>query len=217
MDWQRKNCSWILASVFKWRDKIKGINAWATVLKNGKYRTADVYKELRRNKGQVPWKHLMYQNYAKPRARFILWLSLLDRLNTKDMLLKRGSIIDVGCIFCKEMETVHHLFFECQVTNQIWRIVLQHIRYDKSPMGWTQERAWLNIKTKRKGWHGDLLKIAIAESVYGIWRHRNDVIFNQSQVDPHIWKTIVHDVLIRDSFHKSIRNHVNVETMSISL
>ncbi|XP_058727545.1 uncharacterized protein LOC131599062 [Vicia villosa] len=32
MDWQSKNCSWILASVFKCRDKIKGTNAWATVI-----------------------------------------------------------------------------------------------------------------------------------------------------------------------------------------
>ncbi|XP_058773804.1 uncharacterized protein LOC131648018 [Vicia villosa] len=198
------------------KDKIKETDAWAAVLQTGRYKTTVVYKELHGYRGHVPLKHMLYQNYAKPRARFIIWLSLLGQLNTKDRLLKHGNVINAGCIFCREEETLHRLLLECHITKQIWRRVLQNIGYDRNPVGWTQERLWLIGETRRKGWHMDMVKIAIAESVYGIWRHCNDVIFNHAHVDPQIWKIITHDIFIRSSFHKSIRNYVNIETMSIS-
>ncbi|XP_058764072.1 uncharacterized protein LOC131637497 [Vicia villosa] len=181
MDWQSKNCSWILASVFKCRDRIKGTNTWGSALTNGKYNTVEIYNDLRGNREHVTWKYVLHRNFAKPLAKFILWLSLLDRLSIKDRLLKHGSNVDAGCIFCRDMETLHHLFFECQTTNLIWRSVLHHIGYNRNPRGWSQEKIWLNSETRKKGWHRDLLKIAIAECVYGIWRHRNGVIFSQTR------------------------------------
>lgn len=93
-------------------------------------------------------------------------------------------MIDAGCVFCRKEETLNHLVFECQLTNQIWSKVLQNIGYNRNPEGWNQKSLWLIAETKRKGWHRDMLKIAIAESVYGIWRHRNDVILNNAPVDP---------------------------------
>lgn len=125
-------------------------------------------------------------------------------------------MIDASCVFCSKEETLHHLLFDCHITNQIWSKVLHHIGYNRKPEGWDQKRLWLIAETMKKGWHRDMLKIAIAESVYGIWRYRNDVIFKNAYVDPQIWKMIIQDIIVRSSLHKSNRNHVNIESMSIS-
>lgn len=86
LEWQHKNCSWILANIFKCRDKIKKTKAWEDFIQTGRYRTTSIYKGLRRDRGQVEWKHPFHHNHAKPQAKFIMWISMLGRLTTKDML-----------------------------------------------------------------------------------------------------------------------------------
>ncbi|XP_058776403.1 uncharacterized protein LOC131650721 [Vicia villosa] len=216
LDWQHKNCSWILANVFKCRDKIKMTAAWSTCMLTGSYKTASFYDEIRGDRGQVDWNFLLCKNFAKPRARFVLWLSLLGRLSTKDRLRKHGSDIDDKCVFCNKEETLNHLFFECSDTRQTWSKVLCFIGYHRIPLGWNQEMTWAIAETKRKGWRRDLLKIALTECVYGVWRQRNDMVFNHTPSDLHLWKLIVQDICIRSTLHKRIRHHVNLETMSIS-
>ncbi|MCE7766941.1 hypothetical protein GQL56_30410, partial [Pseudomonas putida] len=43
---------------------------------------------------RVPWKNLIIQNYARPKATFNLWLFLQDRLPTKDRLHSWGMTVD---------------------------------------------------------------------------------------------------------------------------
>lgn len=48
-----------------------------------------------------------------PRVQIFLWLLTDDRLLSKDNLAKRREVLDQSCLFCKEQETIIHMFFEC--------------------------------------------------------------------------------------------------------
>ena len=56
-----------------------------------------------------------------PRIQGFLWLFSQNKIMTCDNLRKRGIRKPLECIHCKEMESVHHLFFECVVARVVWK------------------------------------------------------------------------------------------------
>lgn len=52
----------------------------------GKYVTREVYHMMRERKPKVQWRKIFYGNLARPIAKFILWMILLDGLPTKNRL-----------------------------------------------------------------------------------------------------------------------------------
>jgi hypothetical protein len=58
-----------------------------------------------------------------PRVHFFLWLLPKNKLLTRDNLEKRRRVDDNTCLFCNELETVHHLFYECVVATRIWEAI----------------------------------------------------------------------------------------------
>jgi hypothetical protein len=48
-----------------------------------------------------------------PRVHFFFWLLYKNKLLTRDNLEKRNRVYDKTCLFCNEMETVRHLFYDC--------------------------------------------------------------------------------------------------------
>ncbi|KAK6778347.1 hypothetical protein RDI58_025065 [Solanum bulbocastanum] len=70
---------------------------------------------------RVPWKCLMISNTARPKAVFIMWLQLKDKLLAKDRLLKWDSKVEPQCMLCQnEGETRDHLFAKCSYTRRLW-------------------------------------------------------------------------------------------------
>jgi hypothetical protein len=55
-----------------------------------------------------------------PRLHFFLWLLTQNKILTRDNVKKRKTVPDSRCLFCCESESVHHLFFEYAVAQQIW-------------------------------------------------------------------------------------------------
>lgn len=43
---------------------------------------------------------------------------------------------------------------------------------------WTNEKTWLIQEIKKKGWRRLILKIAMTETIYEIWKAMNDMIFS---------------------------------------
>jgi hypothetical protein len=50
-----------------------------------------------------------------PRIHIFLWLLSNNKILTRDNLGKRKKIDDLTCLFCFELKSVNHLFFECCV------------------------------------------------------------------------------------------------------
>lgn len=80
-----------------------------------------IYLQLLGVTSRLAWKCLMFQNKARPKAVFTMWLHLHGRLLTADRLLKWVIVVEPNCILCiQRAETKEHLFIKCLFTFQIW-------------------------------------------------------------------------------------------------
>ena len=52
------------------------------------------------------------------------------RLLTRDNLSKRRNVSDLTCLFCAETESITHLFFECCVAENIWKLISEILGMD---------------------------------------------------------------------------------------
>ncbi|XP_070055311.1 uncharacterized protein [Nicotiana tomentosiformis] len=80
-----------------------------------------IYLHLLGDYNRVEWKSLIFNNTARPKAKFIIWLMMHGRLTTCDRLSSWKIIVDTQCVMCrKQVETRDHLFVQCEYTKQIW-------------------------------------------------------------------------------------------------
>lgn len=103
----------------------------------------------------MAWKRLINCNSkSSPKATFIVWLALKNRLATKERLLKWNMQIDGACVLCQSLtENLEHLFFECSFSSFIWRSVLQRLGMFRVIQHWQKEVEWAakkSISTKPK-------------------------------------------------------------------
>ncbi|XP_075096194.1 uncharacterized protein LOC142174312 [Nicotiana tabacum] len=89
--------------------------------------TKQIYVQLIGEETGVPWKDLVFNNAARPKSKFTLWLQLHGRLLTTDRLVKWGMIIDTQCVMCRNaVETHEHLCWECTLAKEVCHIVSGH-------------------------------------------------------------------------------------------
>jgi retron-type reverse transcriptase len=126
----------------------------------------------------------IWKTKCVPRIKFFAWLLLSDRLNTREMLRRRGKSLEEGyfCPLCHEDidETVMHLFFECSSATTRWFLIgIQWTDYDSISQMLTQKKAQLNVP-----FFMDLFMIA----AWCLWKERNDLVFNGKVPSPAAWK-----------------------------
>ncbi|XP_058775926.1 uncharacterized protein LOC131650226 [Vicia villosa] len=172
-----------------------------------KYRMKEAYKELQKHNSRVGWKSITYHNIARPRAMFILWIACNGRLATKDRLRKIGILTDDACCFCQQHETIQHLLFECNRSRTIWREILVWLHIPHEPKTWDAELEWVTQMCKRKNWKSRILVCAFAETIYAIWKVRNDTIFGHA-VNNGIEKDIIDTIVYRCWEHEKLRPHL---------
>ncbi|XP_059315596.1 uncharacterized protein LOC132066268 [Lycium ferocissimum] len=121
-----REASWMIRKIFHMRKFWPMLASQQQLLDRGKFQIKCAYKMLRGAVTLVPWRGLVCHNVACPKHVFILWLALLGRMRTKDLLLKWGMGINGTCVLCNNQpETIEHLYFECTYSHEIWLRVLQ--------------------------------------------------------------------------------------------
>ncbi|XP_058783389.1 uncharacterized protein LOC131658071 [Vicia villosa] len=189
--------------------------AWERANQMGKFNTSSMYKAICGDSVEVPWKCLFFQNRASPRTNFILWLTLLGRLSTKDRLVRFGLIQDTNCCFCQQRETLQHLFFVCEFSSKIWEDVLQWNGYKRTATTWDKEKLCLIKETAMKGWRREILRIIIAETIYHIWYERNEVVFKHTRPSMNIPRRIKDRVMNRSLLYRKLIPHVSISNDSL--
>ncbi|XP_058763615.1 uncharacterized protein LOC131637067 [Vicia villosa] len=109
----RPSFSWIMNRILKKRDEY---NQVIVGLQDDKFKSKEAYLAIKNVEPTVPWCKLTWNNLARPRAQFTLWLACHDRLATKERLHRFHLIDSPICAFYNTVETSHHLFFECPST-----------------------------------------------------------------------------------------------------
>ncbi|KAL4311616.1 hypothetical protein GQ457_01G055680 [Hibiscus cannabinus] len=70
----------------------------------------------------------------------LTWMTLLERLPTRDRLIAWGMALDASCVMCGDViETCKHLFFECADTRLIWKEVLSLCDISRKVLSWDQK------------------------------------------------------------------------------
>ncbi|XP_057791183.1 uncharacterized protein LOC131008313 [Salvia miltiorrhiza] len=162
---------------WRWKAASSGVfsvkTAYETLFKNRRMSNLwGVQKEI-----AMIWK-------AKVPAKVIatVWKVLKGRIATVDNLRRRQVVTHSAtdfCVLCQvKEETIEHLFFLCQKTDEIWKEILS----------WTGNQAAFHSKTKAHfnafvnlGSNKDVdFFLAVWMCViWSIWKTRNNCIFNQ--------------------------------------
>jgi hypothetical protein len=86
---------------------------------SGKYSVQSLYAIINdRGVSHVYTRHVAVEGAS--RIHIFLCLLANNKTLTRDNLAKRRQVDDPTCVFCCELETVKHLFFECCVAQALW-------------------------------------------------------------------------------------------------
>lgn len=98
---------------------------------------------------------------------------------TKDNLLRRNWSGTPECYFCKEDESIDHLFFKCSVGKVVWACVAKCIGADSIPGGLDNCWSWLDIWCPMgKDFH----VLGVAAVCWSLWDARNKACFDKKLI-----------------------------------
>lgn len=180
---------------------------------NGKFSIKSALEALRTPLPKVPWAPIVWFKQSIPRWAFIMWLVCWGRLSTKDRLLSWGMQVDPLCVLCNCRHESHlHLFFDCSFSACLWGRILQMFGISRRPVELGREISWAIHHVKKEGFSSALYKLAMAGTVYYIWKARNDSVFcNKRYSTDAIFDMIVKDVRDRvSSWRKFGRSSANL-------
>jgi hypothetical protein len=149
-----------------------------------KYTPSNFYRFLFQQLPKDAGLNEIWNSKALPKLKVFSWLLMIDRLNTKDLMLRKHWHIESGpeCVLCQQviMEDRDHLFFECFFAVQCWHRL--NIHWDMSQP--ISER----LLSARANFTGPCFMEIVACAAWNIWKIRNDVIFRDIPASFARWK-----------------------------
>jgi hypothetical protein len=88
---------------------------------NGVYTSRSLYRVINFRDVRPVYTPSVWALKIPPRVLFFLWLLSKNKTLTRDNLAKRQKVENLMCLFCEEMESCNHIFFECVVAREMWR------------------------------------------------------------------------------------------------
>ena len=108
-----------------------------------------------------------------------MWFLHRKVLLTKDNLARRNWIGCKKCVFCDREESIEHLFFECNFSKMIWRVIQFTFNIKPPTTVSNMFSTWLDgidKITKAR------IRIGMCAILWAIWNCRNDIVFNKQQI-----------------------------------
>jgi hypothetical protein len=126
----------------------------------------------------------IWSSKTLPKIKVFLWLLMLDRLNTRDIMSRKNWSVDSGtdCSLCPtpSLETRSHLFFECDFAKNCWDEI--NIQW---PINKTLAEGFWEVKNN---FQGPCFVEIFACAVWNIWKARNEFIFQDIPFSLGRWK-----------------------------
>ncbi|XP_039009389.1 uncharacterized protein LOC120137799 [Hibiscus syriacus] len=166
------NASWSFRKLLKLKIEAQ------TVFSTGAKTTRAIWDEIRVKRDKVTWHNLIWFPLHIPKHSMIAWMTILDRLPTKNRLQQMGIITDGWCVLCNEdRETRDHLFLECPLAVSLWQAILQLSGLRLPSLFWNTFLASTSHTWKGKSLLITILKLAWCAFLYSIWEERNRRLF----------------------------------------
>jgi hypothetical protein len=94
---------------------------------SGKYAVQTLYAIVNERGVRQNFALVMWRIPIPPRLHVFLWLLANNKVLTRDNLAKRRQVDDKTCLFCAELESVSHLFFNCCVARMTCNVTIPQI------------------------------------------------------------------------------------------
>ena len=129
----------------------------------------------------------VWMNLVPPKVEIFMWLALLGKLNTKEMLCKRGVLQEEQntCTFCSaHSENLNHILLNCQFSWEVWCSIANDLGQQavKKPTFQQFYEAWLAVSWKSTK-TTQLWVSTVFAMAWKLWMVRNEIIFNQQRLD----------------------------------
>jgi hypothetical protein len=185
--------------------------------KNGQFTVKSVYKDLSRAGIDRSFKHL-WKAKIPLKIKVWLWLIWHNAIATKDTMLERGWTGNPFCQFCRQKETILHLFFSCPAAKYVWSCVAKSIGVVTRPRNFSQFFWWFprHIPASR-----NVQILGVAAICWTIWKLRNRACFEgkliKSPIELILYATVfmnywagLNSVADQENIRRGARNLVNV-------
>ncbi|KAE8724788.1 hypothetical protein F3Y22_tig00009942pilonHSYRG00285 [Hibiscus syriacus] len=148
------------------------------ILLSGASTIREIWLEIHNKENKVPWHSLIWFPHHIPKHSLIAWMAILDRLPTRDRLIRIGINTNGIFVLCNEMiESRNHLFFDCSTASVLRGKILLLNRLNKTFSSWDDMVTWTCNTWKGKSLISTILKLAWCANIYVLWEERNRRIF----------------------------------------
>lgn len=110
--------------------------------KSGGFSVESTYNQLCSNEARVPYK-MIWKAKIPLKIKIWMWLIEQNAILTKDNLATKNWIGDNKCAFCNADETIHHLFFSCDMAKYVWSLVAFVLGAADRPSSFEQYWVWI--------------------------------------------------------------------------
>ena len=142
----------------------------------GKFNVKASYEFFRPKATKIQWTKAVWHRSLQPKHSFIIWLSLKERLLTRDKLMEQ--IEDTSCVLCgNPEESISHLFFQCAIVRQIWAEIKEWLGFSRALTTLKATAKWIIKEGRGTGVPAVAKKLGFASTVYCVWKARNAKIF----------------------------------------
>uniref|UniRef100_A0A803Q7H7 Reverse transcriptase zinc-binding domain-containing protein n=1 Tax=Cannabis sativa TaxID=3483 RepID=A0A803Q7H7_CANSA len=172
-------------SSWYWRKMVELKDEWKEQVDYNQFtaqncKVSEVYKVLTAADDLCHWSKQVWSRMNIPKHSFLLWLAMLDRLKTKQRLVKFQITADAQCILCEDSEeTAPHLFFCCKFSQDCLRQIKEWLCWRAATTSLQNVLRWIN-RAKISKFRKAVYAAAIAALVYHIWKARNCKIWQGS-------------------------------------
>lgn len=151
------------------------------------YLINETYKARVESLIRFSWSPIIWNRLSIPKARFICWMTAIQKVKTKDKLMLIGAVDNDHCPLCGiHPESSTRLFFECLFSKRCLQEIRTWSGLRFKPIAQMDFR-----KLKGNSIHRNILCAIFTSSVYYIWRARNDAVWHAFVRSPSYISTLV--------------------------
>ncbi|XP_070040460.1 uncharacterized protein [Nicotiana tomentosiformis] len=167
--------SWVVQKIPKIRSYVQKAGIMEADLRNTtQFSVKKMCILMRGDFPKVQWRKIVCNNLGSEKWIFILRLAAHGKLATKDRLMKWGVISGQECPLClTQNESINHIFFQCDMSIQVWCKLLQWQGINRAAMPWLEELKWAEDYARGRSATAEIYRMTLASGVYHLWIERN--------------------------------------------
>ncbi|XP_013624294.1 PREDICTED: uncharacterized protein LOC106330365 [Brassica oleracea var. oleracea] len=138
----------------------------------GQFSASKTWEALHPSPPTVPWYNSIWFKQGIPKHAFHAWVSVRNRLPTRDRLLRWGMSVPSTCLLCGVAdETRDHIYLSCTFSKDIWDSFFGQGGFNQ-PYGFADVIRWMHHSTP-PGKLRTICKLIAQAVFYAIWNEKN--------------------------------------------